>query len=305
MKNIKKLSKILFLFIICFGFGINAKAELTAGGTQASSDLYDQVCIYKDDENTVSLQIDVNYYANAVIKKYKNHNVIGTAGGNNESVQNWKNLKSIYENKRKKAIENSECENGTCPQICPSYIFVGKKGLGGLFSGQLGYTVYANYTKDNINAKANGFSNYVILESSGSRKADVTQGEAQSGKTESNSGSGYQDNKQNGSNPSTTDPITSCDSLPNTMKLVKKIYNFLKYMIPVIIIGLGMLDFIKAITSDDEKVFKEAWNKLMKRIIVGVIILILPVILEFLINISGVINEEGLDKNNLFCIFTK
>ena len=83
MKNIKKLSKILFLFIICFGFGINAKAELTAGGTQASSDLYDQVCIYKDDENTVSLQIDVNYYANAVIKKYKNHNVIGTAGGNN------------------------------------------------------------------------------------------------------------------------------------------------------------------------------------------------------------------------------
>lgn len=103
---------------------------------------------------------------------------------------------------------------------------------------------------------------------------------------------------------STIADITTCDDIPATMELIKKVYNFLKYLIPVIIIGLGILDFVKVVLSDDSKVFKDAWSRLLKRIIIGVVILILPAILTLIINMSGVIDNQGLNSNDIFCIFS-
>lgn len=97
--------------------------------------------------------------------------------------------------------------------------------------------------------------------------------------------------------------INGCEDLGETGKLIRQIYNLLKYLIPVVVIGLSIVDFLKVVLNGEEKVFKEAWTKFIKRIIIGVIILILPAILSLLINLSGVLDNYGIDKNNIFCIF--
>lgn len=97
---------------------------------------------------------------------------------------------------------------------------------------------------------------------------------------------------------------TTCSDLPATTKLLKQIYGLIKYLIPVLVIGLSIVDFLKVLLSGEEKVYKESWLKFVKRLVIGVVILILPVILSFIINLSGVLESYGVDKNNIFCIFS-
>ena len=98
--------------------------------------------------------------------------------------------------------------------------------------------------------------------------------------------------------------VDDCSDLGKTLTLLKKIYNFIKYLVPVIIILFSLLDFAKVIISDEEKTYNDAWSKLVKRLIVGAVILILPALLSFVITISGVTKAHTtIDNNNLFCIF--
>ncbi len=98
--------------------------------------------------------------------------------------------------------------------------------------------------------------------------------------------------------------ITSCEDIPETTKLIKQVYGLIKYLIPVLVIGLSIVDFLKVLLSGEEKVYKEAWSKFVKRLIIGVIILILPIILSFIINLSGVLSDYNIDGNSFFCIFS-
>lgn len=98
------------------------------------------------------------------------------------------------------------------------------------------------------------------------------------------------------------DYVHGCDNIPETAAFVKKIYSLLKYLIPVLVIGLSIVDFVKVLLNGEEKIYKEAWSKFVKRIVVGIIILILPVLLSFIINLSGVTENYGINGNNIFCI---
>lgn len=95
----------------------------------------------------------------------------------------------------------------------------------------------------------------------------------------------------------------SCDNSSETIKLLRQVYKLLRYLVPVLIIGLSIVDFVKVVANGEDKVFKEAWSKFVKRLIIGVIILILPALLAFIIKLSGVVNMYGIDENNIFCIF--
>ena len=100
----------------------------------------------------------------------------------------------------------------------------------------------------------------------------------------------------------TEDYADSCDDAGETIKLLKQIYNLLRYLIPVLIIGLSIVDFIKVVATGEDKVFKEVWTKFVKRIVIGIVILILPAILSLIINLSGITDTYGIDPNNIFCI---
>ena len=60
-----------------------------------------------------------------------------------------------------------------------------------------------------------------------------------------------------------------------------------KYLIPVIVIVLSILDFIKAISSEKEDEMKKAQGNFVKRLIIAGLIFIIPFIIEFVLDKMG------------------
>lgn len=90
----------------------------------------------------------------------------------------------------------------------------------------------------------------------------------------------------------------------NTLSFIKKIYKFLQFIIPVIVIIFGMLDFIKALGSGEEKEFKKAGSNFAKRVIIGVCFFLIPAILSLFIRISGITSQYDINDGvkSIFCI---
>ena len=68
---------------------------------------------------------------------------------------------------------------------------------------------------------------------------------------------------------------------------IANIVKWLKYIIPVIVIVLGILDFIKAIASEKDDEMKKAQGHFVKRLIAAALIFIIPVIIEFILEKMG------------------
>lgn len=81
-----------------------------------------------------------------------------------------------------------------------------------------------------------------------------------------------------------------CDSIFSGRfgEFLKKVYNLLKFAVPIIILAFAIVDFIKAITAYDQTETKKAAIKLTKRLVIGVLIFVLPTILEFILKIAGI-----------------
>lgn len=83
--------------------------------------------------------------------------------------------------------------------------------------------------------------------------------------------------------------------------MIQTALNIIKIAGPILAIGLGMLDFVKAVVATDaDKELKTAWQRFIKRVIAAVILLLLPIILSFLMNIF-LKGEDGYDSENPFC----
>ncbi len=79
------------------------------------------------------------------------------------------------------------------------------------------------------------------------------------------------------------------------------------YIIPLIIIVLGMIDFGKAVTSNDEKAIHKATSTLIKRIVAGVVVFVIPIILKSLLNvvhINDLVNDSDTYDSCLACLFS-
>lgn len=72
-----------------------------------------------------------------------------------------------------------------------------------------------------------------------------------------------------------------------TFGYVKMIYSIIKFLIPAVIILLGMTDFLKVLFTGEDKDMKEAWARFIKRIIAGIIFILLPILIEFIFQIVG------------------
>ena len=80
-----------------------------------------------------------------------------------------------------------------------------------------------------------------------------------------------------------------------SQKLVAWILNILKwikYIIPVAVIVLGILDFIKATASDKDDDMKKAQGRFVKRLIAAALIFLVPLLIEF------VLPKLGFDYNS-------
>ena len=66
------------------------------------------------------------------------------------------------------------------------------------------------------------------------------------------------------------------------------IFTLIRIITPIILITFGMLDFTKAIGQNDSDALQKAIKTFTKRAIICVIIFLIPTLVNFLMNITGI-----------------
>lgn len=79
------------------------------------------------------------------------------------------------------------------------------------------------------------------------------------------------------------DVESDCGLSSRLLVLLSNILKWVKYILPVIVIVLGILDFIKAIASEKEDEMKKAQKGFITRLIAAALVFIIPLIIEFIL----------------------
>lgn len=87
-----------------------------------------------------------------------------------------------------------------------------------------------------------------------------------------------------------------CNSSERLLAWISNILRWIKYILPVVVIILGILDFLKALTSDKDDEMKKAQGNFVKRLIAAALVFIVPLIIEFILEKMGF----GYDSCGLF-----
>ena len=74
-----------------------------------------------------------------------------------------------------------------------------------------------------------------------------------------------------------------CEMFQSLNSLIKEIFTFLQIAGIILVIVLGMLDFLKAVSLGEQDTIKKAFSKTVKRIVIVIILFILPVLIEWLL----------------------
>lgn len=81
----------------------------------------------------------------------------------------------------------------------------------------------------------------------------------------------------------------NCDTLFGTNTIVGKflhdIYNIIKFIVPILLLGLSIKDFATAITSQNDNAKKVALITFSKRLIIAILILVVPTLLNLIFNL--------------------
>lgn len=80
---------------------------------------------------------------------------------------------------------------------------------------------------------------------------------------------------------------TECGFSKRLLNFVANVMKWVKFILPVIVIVLGILDFIKAIGAEKDDDIKKAQKKFIYRLIAAALIFIVPFILEFVLDKLG------------------
>lgn len=84
-----------------------------------------------------------------------------------------------------------------------------------------------------------------------------------------------------------------CNDLGPVLRVVGIAIKIIQYLVPLLLIIFGSLDFFKAVTEKDEKSMKEAQNKFIQRAIVALFVFLVSTIVSVLMGIVG--NENYSD----------
>lgn len=83
-----------------------------------------------------------------------------------------------------------------------------------------------------------------------------------------------------------------CNISDRLASWIMKIIKWIRYIVPILLIALSILDYIKAIAADSEDEIKKVSQKFVKRLIVAALIFLIPLILEFLLGIFDISTKD-------------
>ena len=94
------------------------------------------------------------------------------------------------------------------------------------------------------------------------------------------------------------DDKSKCNVGTAIVSMVYNVLKWLKYIAPALVIIFTMLDFIKAIASQNDDDMKKAQGKFVKRLIVAALLFLLPLIINFVLQTFGLF-DSSCDVTNL------
>ena len=83
-----------------------------------------------------------------------------------------------------------------------------------------------------------------------------------------------------------------CSKMGGLLQLVGYIITIFKVAIPLVIVGLGMFDFGKAVVAEKEDEIKKQTKRLLYRVVAGIVIFFVPTIVLFIFEQVGDYSEE-------------
>lgn len=92
----------------------------------------------------------------------------------------------------------------------------------------------------------------------------------------------------------------NCESLigDKITAAINDILLYVRILIPLLLIGLGVADFVKAMISPDETAMKKAQNKFIKRLLIAAVIFLIPSLVNLLFDL---VNGVWAHINNSAC----
>ena len=88
----------------------------------------------------------------------------------------------------------------------------------------------------------------------------------------------------------------------SAVRIVGYVIKIAKWVVPMLIIIFGIVDFTKASIASDDKALSKATNFLIKRVIAGIIVFFIPTIIISILNFIG-LNESDNFPSCTNCIF--
>ena len=82
-------------------------------------------------------------------------------------------------------------------------------------------------------------------------------------------------------------PDVCTTEMLQVMALIKFILNVVRFVIPIVLIVLGTFDLFKAVTAGKDEDIKKKQQVLIKRVIAGVIVFLVPTIVSILMGWLG------------------
>ena len=88
----------------------------------------------------------------------------------------------------------------------------------------------------------------------------------------------------------------TCNMSNRIIKFIANILKWVKYVAPVLVIILGILDFIKAMAAQNDDQMKKAQGKFVKRLIAAALLFIVPFIIEFVLDKFNLVSDDPFCK---------
>ena len=90
--------------------------------------------------------------------------------------------------------------------------------------------------------------------------------------------------------------VGNCDTLPiGIINYLVDALKLIRWICLVLVVIFGVLDFVKATAADDQDALKKAWQSFIKRLIVLIVLFLIPLLVEFVLEIAGL--YKGCDWN--------
>ncbi|MBE6138238.1 MAG: hypothetical protein E7173_00650 [Firmicutes bacterium] len=94
--------------------------------------------------------------------------------------------------------------------------------------------------------------------------------------------------------PNPGDPVTGCEVIPASIRIwIKDTLNLVKYVVLVVVIVLGILDFLKAAGSGEAEAMKKAGTDFLKRVIAVIVLFLLPLIVDLILNLIEIYGADS------------